>query len=144
VAGLNLVDLERRSYRRGGRRQPISPEVLGRIIACAWRAQNDIDASSYLTSDALSKIILDHAADMPSELQSVLHVERRIDGDQVEETTDLLVGAQRVGVIGRLNPSNVQAVLKADRLQAYALLDDFRSTYPEIVAWAEKLADGHP
>ena len=143
MAVLNLADLERRSYRRAARQQPISPEVLGRIIACAWRAQNDADASVYLTSDALSKIILEHASEMPAELTNVLHVERRIDGDQVEETTDLLVGAQRVGVLGRLNPSNVGAVLKADRMQAYALLDDFRSTYPSIVAWAEKLSTSH-
>ncbi len=118
----------------------MTPDVLGRIIACAWRVGSNDDIATVLTPAALSRRILAHIDDVPAEMRSVLHVDRRVDGDEVEEASQLLVGAQSVGVLGRLNPTHASALVKADALQAHALLDRFEAEYPETVAWARKVA----
>jgi len=142
---LNLAALERSSRRpRQGtaQRQQMTADVLGRVIACAWRVGGGNDAATVLTPGTLSARILAHLESLPDELRTVLHIDHRVDGDEIEEASQLLVGAQSVGVLGRLNPAHTTAVVRADALQAYALLDAYEAEFPAIVAWARKVAQG--
>jgi hypothetical protein len=138
-----MAALERRSRPRGRLEQSSGPEVtadvLGRIIACAWRVESADDIAVLLTPEALSARILGHADTMPERLRDVLHIDRRVDGDEIEEASLLVLGAQSAGVLGRLNPTHATAVVRADALQAYAMLDRYEADYPEVVSWAKKV-----
>ncbi len=143
MSALDVAALERLSQPRGRLEPPsvrdVTADVLGRIIACAWRVENADDVAALLTPEALSARILRHAEAMPEQLHDVLHIDRRVDGDEVEEASYLVLGAQSAGVLGRLNPTHATAVVKADALQAYAILDRYEADYPEVVAWAKKV-----
>jgi hypothetical protein len=147
MSTLNVADLERRSRPRGRLEPSSQPEVtadvLGRIIACAWRVESADDIAALLTPEALSARILRCADTMPEQLRDVLHIDRRVDGDEIEEASLLVLGAQSAGVLGRLNPSHATAVVRADALQAYAMLDRYEADYPEVVAWAKKVVQAH-
>jgi hypothetical protein len=143
MSTLDVAALERLSRPRGRRESSservVTADVLGRIIACAWRVENADDIAVLLTPEALSARILRHADTMPEKLRDVLHIDRRVDGDEVEEASYLVLGAQSAGVLGRLNPTHATAMVKADALQAYAILDRYEAEYPEVVAWAKKI-----
>jgi hypothetical protein len=117
----------------------VTADVLGRIIACAWRVESEDDIAALLTPEALSASILRNADTMPEQLSNVLHIDRRVDGDEIEEASFLILGAQSAGVLGRLNPTHATAVVRADALQAYAMLDRYEVDYPAVVAWVKKV-----
>jgi hypothetical protein len=77
----------------------VTADVLGRIIACAWRVESEDDIAALLTPEALSASILRNADTMPEQLSNVLHIDRRVDGDEIEEASFLILGAQSAGVL---------------------------------------------
>ena len=131
MSALDVAALERLSRPRGrlapSAQRDVTADVLGRIIACAWRVKNADEVAALLTPEALSARILHHADTMPEQLRDVLHVDHGVDGDEVEEASQLILGAQSAAVLGRLNPSHATAMVKADTLQAYAMLAACRS-----------------
>jgi hypothetical protein len=119
-----------------GARPELSPEILGRIIACAWQVAGSPKGKGIGEQNMFEFLVEE---DLPSALSNILHFERRADGNvYIEERTRLMTGAQAAGLVGRLNPSHVVPIEKTDLLQANILLKQYAIFFPDEVSWIEQ------
>jgi hypothetical protein len=128
----DFAALERRFYKTS-KQDGLTPEVLGKIIASAWkRAHPD------------TRLVINHVETAPQEVKDILHFDRRPDGVRIEEMTRLIVGAQNAGFLVRANPQNVYTHIKADLMETYTMLDTYGLDFPSVVTWAQTLAKNAP
>lgn len=118
-----------------------SPELLGCMLMCAWRATAD-----FLMPDdeiPVERLLLGIVgeANPPGKVASTLHLERRIDGPLLHERTQIIAGAQNAGIVSRMNPSNVKVIARIDSMQASLLLKQYAVDFPDEVAWVEQLIE---
>ncbi|MGO8920291.1 MAG: hypothetical protein ACLQJR_30695 [Stellaceae bacterium] len=134
----NFADLERRFY--GTSETPaLTAEILGKIIAGAWKRAHP-ENKGFLSHDQLTKLIVKNFSAAPSAVGEILHFEHRPDGTKIEEITRLIIGAQNAGFLVRANPQNLYTHIKADLMQTYTMLDGYALNFPDVVAWADKVA----
>lgn len=118
----------------------IDPRVLGCMIASAWVA--DVTPEKF-PADKLSALVTADA-NVPDSVRRSLHIQRRIEGDYLEETTEMVVAAQTAGLFGRLNPTNVAPIFKVNSVKASQMLKLYQREYPAEVAWVKRaIAEFH-
>lgn len=137
----DFAALEQRFYGSTAR-ATLTPEVLGKIIAGAWKQFHAGD-NAFLTYEDLTDRIATHFGDAPAEVVEILQFEQRPEGVKIDETTRLIVGAQNAGFLARANPQNIYTFIKANLLQTYTMVDGYRLDFPAVVDWAEKLASAN-
>nr|CBA32618.1 hypothetical protein Csp_D33050 [Curvibacter putative symbiont of Hydra magnipapillata] len=119
----------------------LSPELLGCMLMCAWRATADslTPDDEIPVEQLLQGIVVE--ANPPGKIASTLHLERRIDGPLLQERTQIVAGAQNAGIVSRMNPSNVKVIARIDSMQASLLLKQYAVDFPDEVAWVEQLVE---
>lgn len=134
LAAGDLARLVRSTYKTADTQSSLTPELLGRMIAWAryvFRGEKDLETGP----EAMFQFLLHPKKPMPTSVASIVHVNRRVDGDHVEELTRMLLGAQSSHTIGRLNPDTTAPVFKVDQILAEQTLSSFAAYYPAEVAW---------
>lgn len=134
---INMRKLIVESYRdiRGDNAiKTIDPGLLGCVIASVWVAEV---AADKFPADKLSKLVKSDS-DVPETVRNSLHIRRRVDGDYLEEATEMLVAAQSAGFFGRLNPTNVSPFFKVNAATASQMLKAYQVDHPDEVAWARR------
>jgi hypothetical protein len=138
----DFAALERRFYKTS-KQDGLTPEVLGKIIASAWKRTYP-ENNTFLSYDELTRLVINHIETAPQEVKDILHFDRRPDGVRIEEMTRLIVGAQNAGFLVRANPQNVYTHIKADLMETYTMLDTYGLDFPSVVTWAQTLAKNAP
>lgn len=139
----NFAAAERDFY-RSAKKTELTPEILGKIVAGAWKETRP-DEHSFLTYDQLTNAIIRNFESAPGDVSEILHIDPRADGIRIVEITNLITGAQNAGCLVRGNPHNVFTHYKPDIVQTHAVLASYRFRYPAVVEWVEKmLSDSVP
>ena len=135
---VDYAELERESYGQAPTDIRLTPEILGRALYYAWQVYRRDDTHLFSFGD-LCNVLLDQlsepSAAIPPTIASILHVEHRIDGTHIEETTPMVVAAQTPGAIGRINPANRTGIVKTDGVQAQAMVDYYELRFPQEMKW---------
>ncbi|WP_374314080.1 hypothetical protein [Dongia sp.] len=116
----------------------IDASVLGCMIASAWMA----DVSDHKFPSERLAALVTSVKDVPESVRNSLHIQERLEGDYLEETTEMVVAAQSAGLVGRLNPTSVSAIFKVNPVKASQLLKSYELDYPEEVAWVKRAIAG--
>jgi hypothetical protein len=140
--GYDFAALERRFYKTS-KPAVLTPEVLGKIIASAWKRAYP-EKNAFLSYDELTELIINHFDVAPQEVKDILHFDRRPDGIRIEEMTRLIIGAQNAGFLVRANPQNLYTHIKADLMETYTMLDTYGLDFPGVVSWAKTLSVDAP
>lgn len=119
----------------------LTRELLGNFIALAWQeARGGAPGSSAggeIFEAVLNRIGADELDGTPSSVRDILQYQATPSGVQLE-MTDLKVGAQTAGSIGRLNPTNVAPVYRAHPVEARFVLDRHCKQFPDVVDWIRR------
>jgi len=139
---------ERESYGWVNDKPPqarLSPELLGCMLTCAWRATTGWASDTSMPDDEIPvELLLQGIVDqttLPASVSNTLHFERRIDGALLQERTQMVAGAQNAGIVSRTNPSNVKVIARVDPMQASLLLKQYAVDFPNEVAWVEQFVE---
>ena len=121
----------------------LTPELLGTFIALAWQEAKGIAPGSAAGAD-IFELVMSRSDqsfdDLPDAIQEILDYQGRPSGVKLEQLTNIKVGAQATGSIGRLNPQNIAHVYKSHPIEARFVLDKYSGRFPEVVAWVRKRA----
>jgi hypothetical protein len=137
VVDFDFAAAEREFY-ASARKTDLTPEVLGKIVASAWKGANP-DEHSFLTYDQLTSTIIRNFDSAPHEVREILHMDPRPDGIKIVEITNLITGAQNAGCLVRGNPHNIFTHYKPDIVQTLVILSSYRIRYPAVVEWIENI-----
>lgn len=137
MTNLDFAELERNRF---GDRGPaaLTAETLGRMMAYCWELYGPENTGDWAIR--LSKKLLS-SQDIPGPITSIIHMENRVDGQHIEELTQLVVGAQSSGTVGRVNPDTVRTLTKIDATQAHVLLLSYQDDFPEVVDWIKRATE---
>lgn len=127
-----------RAFYKEAKKPELTPEILGKIVAGAWKEAKP-DEHSFLNYDELTSAIVRNFTSAPAPVHEILHVDSRADGVRIVEITNLITGAQNAGCLVRGNPHNVYTHYKPDIVQTHAVLASYRFRFPDVVAWVEKM-----
>lgn len=122
-------------------RAQLTRELLGNFIALAWQEARGgapgSAASGEIFELVLNKAASDEVENAPTSVREILQYRALPSGVQLE-MTDLKVGAQTAGSIGRLNPTNVAPVYRAHPVEARFVLDRYSKPFPDVVEWVRR------
>lgn len=128
----------KRANAAAGPQDHLTPELLGTIVALAWQEALVIPPGSTAGGGLFEAVMLDQSsppADLPEKLQEMLDYRVSPTGIKLDQLTDMKVGAQAAGSIGRLNPQYIAPVYKSHPVEARLLLDQYSGTFPDVVDW---------
>lgn len=112
----------------------ITPEDLGRIMICAlvlyWPDKGHIVSSGYIED-----FFIDGLDEAPPEVRRVLHPEQQMGRMCLRESTELVLGPQATGMVGRLNPDYTDLHIKVLAVEALVSLAQYEKKFPQVVAW---------
>ena len=113
----------------------LTVEILGKIAICAMISDND--QQQQLSSEIIEKFYLERLDRAPASIRNILHPEYNIDGVRLLESTEMILGVQKAGIAGRLNPDYGYLHVKWPQTKAKALLQHYSSEFPNEVQWVE-------
>lgn len=112
----------------------ITPEDLGRIMICAFVLYTPVKGQS-APSGVIEEFFIKWLSDAPEEVRAVLHPEQQLGRICLREGTELVLGPQAFGMVGRLNPDYTDLHIKLSVVDALVSLAQYEKNYPDVVNW---------
>lgn len=124
--------------KRSARLSPLTPGIIGKIAACILILKQK---NGLVPCVQLEKVFLGNLADAPEALRNVLHLDMNVTGISVRESTEMILGVQRVELAGRLNPEYDKLHIKCTPEEAETLLRHYEAEFPDVVKWIRTQAE---
>lgn len=121
--------------KRAARLSPVNPAIVGKIAACSLIL---LHKTGPVSGTEIEEIFLENLSTAPEALRQVLHLDVSVTGLSIRENTEMILGVQRAGIAGRLNPEYGDLHIKWSIETAERLLEYYKEDFPEIVEWIQE------